>query len=407
MPKNPIFEFFRQEGAVPRDTGSDIPVVGERASPKPENRRIDFVAPFTYRAGNLRDAKAVIESIHANPHPTEVFADSSLFAPSRLDLVRHLLITTPVKVLPAVRAELGDLENGRSSQLRDLLFPENQLNPRVELLGYGDFREYAYVSSRYANLLHVRKRLLEEPLRKYRERHGADARGNARSKLIRELQNRGISWRTARLSNKGDERRRYTDEILSVLGVLRPILTGKDCFILTGDRDVFDQVYQFTVILHDDYGSYLIANDYRKNPLQYPHTHPWSTQFMQPGAVAIGRAREPDSLLPQLFSTAAVWVVDVGSFDYFVWVTLQEIRQALDFQEHARDGRVADGGNGRNVHISLGDDSCKGSPMHFAVGQDVFVVESASTVGTIRLSRFDVLRATTDRPLYQDWRGAR
>src|SRR5690606_12535603 len=102
----------------------------------------------------------------------------------------------------------------------------------------------------------------------------------------------------------------------------------------------------------DDYGSYLIAEDFRANPAQYPHVHPANVPYMESSALAVGRELDPNQLIPRLNTTCAVWVVDVRSLEAFTWIALREVSVALDFQETSHDGRVGDGGDGRNVHIA-------------------------------------------------------
>jgi hypothetical protein len=340
---------------------------------------------------------AILENILLNPHPTDVLADSSLFSIKRLHLVRQLLIARKLFILPEVHEELLDLVKKTSNLLTELVFPDGKLNSGLELLQYPAIKNYNYVTERYTNLLHIRKRLLENRFSQYTEEKGYEPKGKDRTQIIQELSNLGVSWRTLRLANKGDPNRRYTDEIIVVYGVLSPILTGRDCFILTADKDVFDQFFQFTQLLHDDYGSYLIAEDYHNNPERYKHAHLWNTPYMQPGAITIGRELEPNYLLPYFRRTCAAWVIDVENLNFMAWAALREVEGALKFQESAADGRVGDGRNGLNVHMSLGDRDCKLAPSHFTVGRDVLAVEMTRKTGKLCFSYFDIFRAITDR----------
>lgn len=376
MVKNPVFEFLKQQGAFQRL--------------EPSHGPIEYVPPFSYRGDKLRSESAVLDVILANPHPTDVLVDSSLFGASRINLVRQLLIRTALKILPEVRDELAELANRPTHALKDVLFPDGELNSRLEPLAYSAVERYAYATSRYVNLLHLRTRFLEVAMK-------PGTKGKERHKIIQDLLNRGFSWRTVRLANKDKKRRRYTDEVLVVYGVFSPILTGRDCFILTADQDVFDQFYQFTVLLHDDYGSFLIGEDYRQNPERYPHSHPWTTPFMQAGAITIGRALEPVHLLPKIQRTCATYVIDVSTLHFMAWVSIREIEAALAFQEGAADGRVGNGGNGMNVHVSLGDSNCKAAPQHFTIGQDHVPIEKGTIAGRIRISEFDLYRVTRDK----------
>jgi hypothetical protein len=396
MTKNPVFEFLRQSGAF-RDDHERIPIVGGSRPNIQWNAQPRRIPPFTYYGSKFANPNVIVENMLRNPHPTDVIADSSLFSPKRLDLIRQLLIATHVLILPAVYTELLDLTRQPKNTLQELVFPDGKLNPRLDLIRYPAIADFRFVASRYTNLLHFRKRVLEAPLSHYREKQGHDAKGKSRARIIQELQKQGVSWRTLRLANKGDPCRRYTDETLVVYGVLSAILTGRDCFVLTADRDIFDQFFQFTQLLHDDYGSYLIAEDYRRYPERYTHSHEWATPFMHSGAVAIGRALEPVELIPLIHGTCAAWVIDVDSLDFMSWIAIREIELALKFQERAADVRVGDGGNGLNIHMSLGDRNCKRAPAHFTLGRDTLAVDRETDAGTVRISNFDVFRVVSDK----------
>lgn len=396
MPKNPVLEFFRQRGVTAgvntrEHSTSGLLVVGQR------ELCTECQSPFSYQGFTLKRPEDIVGAIGVNPHPTDVFADSSLWAPQRLDLVRRLLIETPVKILPEVLSELEDIKQQPDSPIRELIFPENSLNPRVKVERYDAVLAHQYVMARYTNLLHVRKRLLEGPLRRHEQKTGEPAKGRVRHKIMQQALKDGISQRTLRLANKGDAKRRYTDEVLAVYGVLSPIITGRDSFVLTADRDVFDQVYQFSELLHDDYGSFLIGRDYAANPQRYQHSHEAKVPYMTEGTLAVGRAREPDYLLPVIQNTCATWIVDVNSLDCLTWVSLREVVAALDFQEAARDGRVGDGGGGRNVHITGHDTGCSAAPAHFVVGHDVIRQKAKTPLGDLSLSELDVFRICVDR----------
>lgn len=364
----------------------------------PPSIQMVYNQALSYHGHTLNNEKDIVETIYNNAHPTDVLADSSLWSPKRLDLVRQLLITIPIKILPAVRRELDDIEQQESSPIRELFSPDEKLHPRVRLDQYSAVQEHTFVMSRHMNLLNVRKRLLERDLKDHIAQTGEEAKGKARHKIVQRLLRKGVSWRTIRMANKGDPRRRYTDKALAVYGVLSPILTGRDCYILTADKDVFDQFYQFTVLLHDDYGSFLIARDFRQNPKNYPHVHPSSSQFMEKGAIAVGRDREPNYLLPHIQHICSTWVIDVNSFECMQWVGLREITSALDFQEQAGDGRVADGGNGRNVHISVEDPLCRLAPSHFTIGNDLTISLGSTPIGEMTVSYFDCFRVCADKP---------
>jgi hypothetical protein len=355
--------------------------------------------PFSYDGSRFRDATAVLDTIRTWPHPNDILVDSSFFSPSRLDLNRQLLLERNALVLPDVEKELNDLRSSADApreQLKELLFEASgALNSKLIRGMPSWIRGREYPVSRYANMLHLRKRILEEQEAAFERKHGRIPKGRERSLIHRNLLTMGISQRTLSLAIKGDAKRRYADEVLAVVGVLHPILTGRDVFILTADRDVFEQVFQLTQLLHDDYGSFLVGRDFAAHPDRYPHRHPASTVFMKPGAIAIGRPSEPEYLLPSIFETCAVGIVDVRSCEFLFWVPLREVDQMLAFQATSADGRVGDGGDGASIHMSLHGGGCSLESAHFTIGKDEVAVESNG----IRLSRWDVQRAFSNKRL--------
>jgi hypothetical protein len=396
MAKNPVFEFLRQQGHMraPRAT----PLIGR--APDPKSSRF-AQAPFTYFGSRFVSDDALLETLAQNQHPLAVVADSSLFAPSRLDLCRRLLIQTPVHILPEVRSELADLERHKSAALRNLVLPDGKLNSRLIAMPDRMLAGYDRVATKYVNLLHLRKRLLEKPTKDFEDARGQAPAGQERAKLGRALLNDGISWRTLSLSNKGDVARRYTDEALVATAVLGPTITGRDVVLLTADRDVFDQFFQLTQLIHSDYGSFLLGEDFRRHPDRYKHQHAVTTPFMRDGAMAVGRESDPLRLLPSTaaHATCASWVIDVASGHFLTWVSTRDVARALSFQNTADGGRVADAGEGRNAHIHLNDPACKESKAHFTIGTDVLAVDNETSIGRLCISEFDFFRAVVDGPV--------
>jgi hypothetical protein len=334
--------------------------------------------------------------IRANPHPTDVVADASVFSPERIDLVRELLFSTRVAIPPDVEAELRDMRGERTQPLRDLLFPDGQMNPLLHRYDLRMLKDHDWVALKLMNLLHLRKQLLEEPLLIFSTEHGREAVGAERRAILQKLVRGGLGQRSLRLASKGDKRRHITDELLAVCCVLGPILTGRDCFLLTADADVFDQFYTLTQLIHDDYGSFLIAEDLRNHPGRYKHVHEMEHPAMEPGAIAYGRLRDPQYLLPSIYVTCASRVIDVATFEFIVWTATRDIARALSFQNSARDGRVADGGDGRDVHMSINDRACQRYKCHFTVGRDRIAIAGDSPLGRVYGTWHDVFRVGCD-----------
>jgi hypothetical protein len=84
MSKNPVFEFLKQQGAFVKPNEPSIPLIGQPRFQRTPHPRIEYLPPFSYHLGILDSEAAIINNVLANPHPTDVFADSSLFAPNSL-----------------------------------------------------------------------------------------------------------------------------------------------------------------------------------------------------------------------------------------------------------------------------------------------------------------------------------
>jgi hypothetical protein len=321
-----------------------------------------------------------------------------------VDLIRRLVIDRPLLLIREVQEELNDLKaKTQKDSLRELVSivfdAKGEFNQRLQRASEKWTRGYEYPISKYVNLLAVRRRVLRNLVHDFEKHEGRRPAGKEMIKLQRQWLAKGISQRTLSLARKGIEKRGYADETLSVEAVLRPIITGRDCFVLTADKDIFEQVYQFTVLLHDDYGSFLSAQDLTRNPDRYTHRHEIHTDFMKPGAIAIGQVRKPDYLLPRMFHTCAVCLIDVGTLEFLTWVCMREVEEMLNFQGRSADGRTADGPNGLNVHISIPTRKCRDATAHFVIGEDRILTDFQTPIGPIRLSYFDIFRVITDKAL--------
>jgi hypothetical protein len=97
-----------------------------------------------------------------------VICDSSVFAPSRMDLVRRLLIEHDVEITPEALPELEDLKRSPRPEvvgLARLLFPDGALNTRIRVTGFQALRGFDNVLTYYVNLLLARKQALSTQLR--------------------------------------------------------------------------------------------------------------------------------------------------------------------------------------------------------------------------------------------------
>jgi hypothetical protein len=188
---------------------------------------------------------------------------------------------------------------------------------------------------------------------------------------------KGVAWETVRLANKASPQHRVADEILAVFSILSPILTGRDCYLYTADRDLRDQVVRMSDLLFGDYGAYLIARDFRNTDARYAHRHPWTSSLSSlflGEALAVGRSAHPDYLLPppNLVKTCATVVVDVARLKSFIWISARNMEAAISFQDQDSLGRKGDPGDGKDIVFTLPTDPNEENPcqevFHFGIG---------------------------------------
>jgi hypothetical protein len=400
MTKDPVHNFLK---GLSQQRNSSSPVIFGSGRGRPSGRYV--IQPvFSSWTRHIDSDEDILNMIHNWPRANDVLVDSSFFSPVRIDLNRRLLLKRPVLLIRAVQDELNTLKLTTNKetlgQLASILFDATGgFNRSFNCASEKWIRGYEYPIMRYLILLRLRRSILKKPLRTFEKHEGRRALGKDLSRLKRQALSYGISQETLRLAKKGGEEKSYADEWLSVEAVLRPIIVGRDCSALTADRHVFDQIVQFAHLLFTDYGSFLIAQDFARNPDRYTHRHEISTPAMKPGAIAIGRVSDPDYLLPRIFRMCAVCVINVTTRDVFSWVCMREMEQMLDFQSRSADGRTADGGNGLNVHISLGfTPNCRDAQAHFVLGEDriTYNFDFQGKIGRIRISCFDHFRTVSD-----------
>jgi len=364
-----------------------------------------FIQPvFLYWNGLVDNDEDLLNIIHDWPHANDVLVDSSFFSPARIELNRRLLLERPVLLIRAVQNELNILKLKTNKkglgQLESILFDATGgFNRSFDCTSEKWIGGYEYPVMRYVILLLLRRSILEKPLRTFEKREGRRPVGKDLDRLKRQAISDGITQETIRLARKWDKKNSYADEWLSVEAVLRPIIVGRDCIVLTADTHVFDQIVQFIWLLFTDYGSFLIAQDFARNPGRYPHRHEVNVPAMKPGAIAVGRVSDPDYLLPRIFHTCAVCVINVATGAVFTCVSMREMEQMLEFQSRSADGRTADGGNGLNVRISLGfTPHCRDVEAHFVVVEDrlSYTFDFKGKTGQIRIPIFDLFRGVTD-----------
>jgi hypothetical protein len=362
------------------------------------NSGIVTLPPFTKSEFRI-DAGQLLDPIIRNPHPTDLVLDTSVFARDRIPLVTSILGRFRPILLPPVVMELQDLKaKPELTDLCALVFPGGHLNGKFR----GDERNvlssYPRFSLRYASLLQWRRNTIDIPSRRTARETGSEPTGKARAKLIRDLIHGGLAEETIKLANKDYRAERPTDECLAVFAVISPIITGRDCYLLTADSDVYEQTLRMIHLLYYDYGAYLIADDFRMNEARYTHRHSHTSPLFIGDAEAIGRDPHPDYLLPppRIMMTCATHVIDVGRLKGCTWISARNMYPAISFQEYDPLGRKGDPGMNRSILFTLPDGAdtsirCK-QKHHFVLGNPQLLKLTGDFVGPVPY--FHLLRAT-------------
>jgi hypothetical protein len=359
--------------------------------------------PFAAHSEPISRLEDVFELLSRNPHPTDVVVDSSAFSMDRLPFARTLFLHFSPILLPPVEEELQDLKAKPDLlALRDFVFPDGVVHSGFRRSRFSAFEAYPRVAWRYTNLLRWRKLAIDIPLRKATRLAGTAPKGKDRSKLIHSILRMGVAHETITLANKDHRADRIADEVLAVFGVLNPIVTGRDCFVLTADRDVFEQAIRMCDLVFDDYGAFLLARDFRNDDARYGHRHEAHSFLFEGKAVAIGRAAEPDYLLPppMLTKTCSTTVIDLKRLKTFTWISARNIEAAISFQEGDPLGRKGDPDGEHDILFNEPVDPADGSRCksghHFVIGHPTLLkvvedTEAPFKIGPVPL--FDLARA--------------
>jgi len=357
-----------------------------------------ILPPFVTRGFRV-DRRQILDPVVHNPHPTDLLLDASVFSIERIPLVCEILISFSPILLAPVLKELEDLKTKPAlAELRDLVFPGGVLNAKFRGDDRGVFKSYPRFSARYASLLRWRREMIDRPARRIERETGTEPVGRSRAKLVQNIIGMGVATETIKLANKEYRADRAADEVLAVFAVLSPIITGRDCFLFTADEDVYEQTLQMSEMLFNDYGGYLMAEDFRADESRHSHRHPYASPLFVGEAEAVGRTAHPDYLLPPpaLVMTCTTTVIDVGRLKGFTWVSARNMEGAVAFQEHDPLGRKGDPGMGRSILFTPPQFReypfrCK-ERHHFVLGTPLLLKLKGDDVGPIEF--FDLARAT-------------
>jgi len=164
------------------------------------------------------------------------------------DFGRELLASTPVVVLPDVLLELRQFLE-RVPKSAEEATSQNALRALGHRLVPSAFHvtgppSFQAAFRLYAGLLVLRKTPTE-------------------SDAAKELQRIGVG--TVALRKKAKDANSIADELTVATAFLISICKGRRVVLLTADEDLVLQSYKLSSLLWDDYASYLLAEDYRKN----------------------------------------------------------------------------------------------------------------------------------------------
>ena len=110
--------------------------------------------------------------------------------------------------------------------------------------------------------------------------------------------------------------------------------------------------------------------------------------LMKPGAVAYGREIHPEYLLPSAPKTCGSWVINVADLTHVIYIATRDVARTLHYQNTSPMQQVADGGDGRNVHMNWIDSRCR--RFHFAVGHDTYVLDEETPLGRICITAHEL-----------------
>lgn len=350
--KNPVYEYFRSQNADRRQLGKD-------GSEKFRLRR------FSYHVNRLPspiNLEVLLDSGPFSNKDIDVFCDANVFAAPRLSLAQALLRRRNVFVVPDVAYELIDLRNRPTrapgtKALLDLLFDQGVFRSVIKVFDYKGLTPYVNAIEYYVNLLHLRKTVLEPFVREFVKRHGREPVGRERAEMYSRIPR---SARAARLANRGDPTRRFSDEVTVVAAVIHSLINHRDVVLLSFDSDVFDQFYKLTSLLRDDYASYRLANDYIANPDRYGAKYSLADYAdLDPllrdkhSSFVVERPHNLDYLIPERPITRGMYVVAPESGGSVMsWVGIEEMRELLSIKA-ATFGRNTVQYGDQNVYIIL------------------------------------------------------
>jgi len=367
--------------------------------------------PFSY-AARAGSTGSLAEHVRAISGEAMIFCDSSVFAERYAEVLGSQLLKRPLYLVPHVREELVRFSalsprSRAEAELKRVVFPGGQFHESLRAYDHRPLGPFQVALAFYLNMLLVRRHALDGPVAEYARRHGRAPTGAARHKLAQRLGR--ISQRTLQLATKGAAPGVVADEELVVTAVMHAIVTGQPTFVLSADRDVFEQWFKLTGLLYNDFASMLLAKDYLEHPTHYGPRFELSEHKDidaligdgGAGSFAFERPGSVDYLFPRarrLCQMVVVYMADKP--EALQWTAPCDLVELL---------AVKDATGGRNTSV-FGDNNCYGDLLPpvpdvtlptgcsyaFVVKDRPFVEGQAGDGRTMRLSTADLHRAVWD-----------
>ncbi|MEQ8785090.1 MAG: hypothetical protein RIC55_02285 [Pirellulaceae bacterium] len=216
------------------------------------------------------DWHSFAETLKRSALPEAVFfLDASFLGRHELpEEIYEVLLSRRIAITPLVWRELQDWDWSAHRRLRDVLVSaKKDGHPSVMFLEPEIWEAPVQSAAKYYTQLLGTRKLAGHILRaNFHEKHSRDPTDDELTTLIQKAaRDRGHL-----LAKKGlvdvNKENFYADEELVVLAFFHGVMTGHESVILTGDRDLLEQVYKLTYLIDTDYRSMLVAESYHETP---------------------------------------------------------------------------------------------------------------------------------------------
>jgi hypothetical protein len=295
-----------------------------------------------------------------SPPGTSYFLDTGIWDESIEPRIWAALsaIDRKVFVVPGVREELRSWVERHPNHPGSVAIKraETTASSMVVLppLEQGGDRHTAYTY--YVSLLHLRRRALDVARLEFVKREGrAPESGELVAIAQQAFGQRGLLL-THKYGKSPSVDPNATDESLVYLAAEHALSKGSPTVILTKDQDVVEQFYKLWWFLDTHYRGMLMAKEYERDPLRYPHLRlpdgPRQREVFDPtnGFLLERGTERMQAVLPSRFSFVSVecWLIGkaMTRLTFGAEMRMHDVIKV----KGATGGLVSDGLLGRNLH---------------------------------------------------------